>query len=63
MNLLEFITHYYGNKKKLSESLDVSLQSVYNFIDDPTQMYKHLKALKKKTGLSADEIIKILDNE
>jgi len=63
MTLEEFIKQYYGSNSGLAKELSVSVQCVYDFKASRERMYRYLPQLKKHTGLSADEIIKIIENE
>lgn len=59
----EFIKQTYGTGRDMAKALGVTPQSISSYNKEPIQFYKHLDQLKRDSGLSADEIIKILHNE
>ncbi len=54
----EFINTEFGTQVSFAEEMNVTVQTVQNWIKKPVGILKHLQKIQDITGLPADEIIK-----
>ena len=53
---------YYGTRKNMAEELGISYPTFLNRLKEPTSLLVYMNEFKKKTGLSADEILIMVNN-
>jgi len=53
---------FYGDRKQMAEELGISVATLANKIKKSNSLLVYMNEFKEKTGLSADEILKMINN-
>jgi predicted DNA-binding transcriptional regulator AlpA len=61
MTNLDDLIDYYGSKQAMADELGISYPTLFKKLKERRPLLVYLEEFKQKTGLSADEILKMIN--